>query len=384
MFDPNDDELKRQIMLRSLLTDQSSAYGKPLIGNDTTAGIARGVSNAADLFVGRKPQFPIQNKPSRLGDELALASYKQSLKPEADTSSELPEGFVRAGGKVMRDPTYKAPAATTPQDEADANLDWGLKGQDFMKQLSPQDQATVQGLIDHNIDPIHHFSGMQGQKARSRAFSLAQAVDPNISEQTYPTQLKTQQDFKAGKTADQIQALNTATKHSGRIQDEMKSLGNMDGPLAPLNGPKNWLADTFGGGKPKAASLSIAGTFDELATALKKSGATDTTIEGLKNRINENMSPEAQKEVLSTIANLLSDQESSIQSRYTEGMGTEHKGPFFDKYAQHTLARLKSGNGQRIVSGNSNPTPPPAGATHYSPSTGKYYDAQGNELNVAA
>lgn len=149
MFDnQNDDDIKRQIMLRSLMQDQGQTYGKPLIGNETTAGIARGLSNAADLFVGRKPQFPVQTKPSTLGNEIALASYKQSLKPEVDTTSPLPPGFVNVRGKAEPDPTYVKPEEQRHQieDAKKAEEDAKIKqeGEDSLIESTNQNIGNIE------------------------------------------------------------------------------------------------------------------------------------------------------------------------------------------------------------------------------------------------
>lgn len=93
LFDQNDEELKKQILLRSLIGGDETSYNKPMIGNEQTAHVARGLSNAADLFVGRKPQFPVGGS-SKLAEAMALAQYKDSLEDPAD--KEMKREYLQA------------------------------------------------------------------------------------------------------------------------------------------------------------------------------------------------------------------------------------------------------------------------------------------------
>ena len=120
LFDQNDEELKKQILLRSLIGGDETSYNKPMIGNEQTAHVARGLSNAADLFVGRKPQFPVGGN-SKLAEAMALAQFKQNVKPfeeeegyasEADmpeTLGGLPIKTVTPGRGGRLKPVYGKP-----------------------------------------------------------------------------------------------------------------------------------------------------------------------------------------------------------------------------------------------------------------------------------
>lgn len=93
LFDQNDEELKKQILLRSLIGGDETSYSKPMIGNEQTAHVARGLSNAADLFVGRKPQFPVGGN-SKLAEAMAMAQFKDSLEDPVDKA--LKQDYLRA------------------------------------------------------------------------------------------------------------------------------------------------------------------------------------------------------------------------------------------------------------------------------------------------
>jgi len=172
MYEQNEDELRRQIMLRS--------QRKPLIGNEQTAGVAQGVVNAGQMLFGGKPQQ--QDSTSRLADQMALANYKEGLKdPEAealkrdDIQSRIDlrekigsfggnngedgqEGFTTVNGRVVRDPAYKR--LPTPEERGIELEDEVAKSEltSMSKALPKLDQADqaagqLKGLYDRAVKP---------------------------------------------------------------------------------------------------------------------------------------------------------------------------------------------------------------------------------------
>lgn len=83
MYSTNDDDLKKQIILRGLLGNDNPSYSKPMIGDEQTAGVARQLSNAGHELFGGKPQFPVGGG-TKLAEAMALANYKQQIKPQSE------------------------------------------------------------------------------------------------------------------------------------------------------------------------------------------------------------------------------------------------------------------------------------------------------------
>lgn len=350
--DYSPEELQAELQ-RRLASRRGASYSKPMIGNEQTAGIARGVTGGLmTLFGGKAPEEDMASKLrfEVLKNQITKDPIDDQLKQERIKAIQA--GLMTdEAGNIIKRPTAPKPMSSYGMADTDMTTP-----EEKYASLNAENKALIDKVANYDVNPMA-IPGMNNQ-ARTELLKLVSALHPDYNQANYATKASTLKDFASGKSADQVQALNTAAKHSGRIQENMDSLHNMDGILAPLNGPKNFIMDTFGGGGPKAATLSINATFDELAGALKKSGATDTTINHLKSRINENMSPEAQKAVLADMANLLQDQETSLQNRYKEGTFKEHHGPFFDQYGQEVLGRLRGGV-HSIPGGNF--TPPNGG-----------------------
>ena len=107
--DSTDEDLKNQVLLRALSNKKPKAYGKPLIGNEQTAGVARAAHNGLMSFFGGTPQFKQDetDNSSKLSDQIALLNYKDSLKDPEDEilSRRLKESQIGA---------YDAMANATP------------------------------------------------------------------------------------------------------------------------------------------------------------------------------------------------------------------------------------------------------------------------------
>lgn len=341
---PQDEEIKRRLLSRQI-GGQPDLYSKPMIGNEQTAGVARNVKGGLMTLFGAPPK-----QDDDLSTKIALLNYEHNLKkdPLDDQLKQARITGIQAGlmtdeaGNIIKRPTAPKPMSSYGMADTDMTTP-----EEKYATLNPENKAMLDKVASYDVNPMS-IPGMNNQ-ARTELLKLVSALHPDYNQANYATKAATMKDFSSGNEANQIQALNTSAKHAGRVKENMDSLHNMSGILAPLNGLKNWGVDTFGGGGPRAAALSMDASSSELATALKKSGATDPEIEKIRKRINENMSPEAQQAVLADIANLLTDQESSIQNRFKEGTFKEHQGPFFDKYAQDVLGKLKGGKTPAFV-----------------------------------
>lgn len=111
--DPQEEELKRKLLSRQY---NPSIYDKPLIGNEQTAGIARNVEGGLMTLFGAAP-----NPKNDIATKIALLNYKDQLadnplkdelmKSQINANNSVaqataPEGFVKIGNKVERDPGF--------------------------------------------------------------------------------------------------------------------------------------------------------------------------------------------------------------------------------------------------------------------------------------
>ena len=176
LFDQNDEELKKQILLRSLIGGDETSYNKPMIGNEQTAHVARGLSNAADLFVGRKPQFPVGGS-SKLAEAMAIAKYKSEL-PKTSTPNYLlgEDGGVERlpDGRIVQRPFGLTDTAEKRYQgrlaESKANRDAGMVKSGFLPegQVSEDDGQTQVDLGDKTYTLSDDLAAQQAEQEKRK------------------------------------------------------------------------------------------------------------------------------------------------------------------------------------------------------------------------
>jgi hypothetical protein len=167
---------------------------------------------------------------------------------------------------------------------------------------------------------------------RSMASGLGQALmnqvlreNPDYKAEMFPTRAATRKAFTSGTQSQTINSLNTAIVHLDQFVDVAKALDN--GTFKPGNAAYNWVKTQFGDSAPtnfKGISTIMAG---ELASAFKKSGATDEEIAAVRSAIETSNSPKQLKDYATTIAiPALGGKAATFDEQYRQVMG--EKDPF--------------------------------------------------------
>ncbi len=117
-------------------------------------------------------------------------------------------------------------------------------------------------------------------------------ANPEYDAKEYPKRSQIMKDYSpGGKIGLQLGSLNTAIEHMGLLDDYAKALKN--GSFTPGNALYNKVRDIFGSKAVNNYEFARDVMSGELATAMKRSGATDKEIEKVTDRLGGSRSPEA-------------------------------------------------------------------------------------------
>lgn len=217
--------------------------------------------------------------------------------------------------------------------------------------------TQIKGLADYSINPASFptriTKGMSGL-TQQQAVTLAKQYDPSYDQNQYSTRAATMKQFQSGTYSQNVTALNTAIGHINDLVSNTQKLGNVG--FTPANVVKNSVESLLGAGNVVGAKTNIQAAVGELATAFKKSGATDSEIKNL-GTIDANSSPAQIKAFISTASSLLGSRLSALDSTYQSSMGTAPTGgTFLSPSAQNVLLNLQ-GQGYDVQVENLGGTP---------------------------
>lgn len=200
-------------------------------------------------------------------------------------------------------------------------------------QVEQQAKAMVEGRAPYP-------SGMMlKQPIYQQALALAQQKDPEYDSATAPARASTYKKFTSGKSADELNALNTSLGHYDSLMSAWKKLDNGDYPI--INSVKNKGSKAIGKGEISAFNQARDLLAPELIKAYGASHSV-TETERFKENFDPNASPEQQKAVLNMGADLMQSKIQSLQDSYERGMGTVNGFDKISKIGPKGVATLKA------------------------------------------
>lgn len=297
--------------------EKLAEISKPVIGNRDLGGTVQ--TTATDPFTG-VPTVTATNTKTQTPDSVATDARVAS------------EGRLNRQNQLdIQDRKANANAPTLPGASSGT-----LDGTD----------AIVQAIID-------------GRKALSAAemkspygqnlMALVAKKDPAFDLVNYGARAKTRNDFVAGKSAENIKAINTAIAHMGALDEQMTSLGNSDSPV--YNTAANWLGKNVGRDpalQEKLASVSATaeGVAGEMAKVFRSTGMSEHEINAWREKFKDNTTPAGQRGTMRAAMHMLQGRMDAIGEQYTNGMGTSAQPlTMLTPEAQQIFDRLNGGKG---------------------------------------
>lgn len=141
--------------------------------------------------------------------------------------------------------------------------------------------ATAKGIAEYRI-PAPSARSMAGGEGKALMDQVLRA-NPDYDASQFPARSKMRIQFTSGAISETISSLNTAIGHLDQFVDVAKALDN--GNFRPGNQAFNWLKATFGDSAPTNFEGIRSIMSGELASAFKKSGATDQEIKSVESAI---------------------------------------------------------------------------------------------------
>lgn len=152
-------------------------------------------------------------------------------------------------------------------------------------QMGPQGgekaNPTAKAMAEYRLPPISPRS--MATPAGAALMGQVMAINPAYDATKFPERSKMRIQFSSGPQSQTLNSLNTAIEHLDQFVDVAKSLGN--GNFRPGNEAYNWLKKTFGDSAPTNFEGIRSIMSGELASAFKKSGATDQEIKSVESAI---------------------------------------------------------------------------------------------------
>jgi hypothetical protein len=151
-----------------------------------------------------------------------------------------------------------------------------------------------------------------------------QAINPEFDATQFPNRNKTRQAFTTGTQGQQINAMNTALGHLDQLGSAIKGLDN--GNVQVVNSATNFLRTQLGGADVTNFDTLKVALSGELASVLKRSGATDAEIRDVQSTISAKNSPAQLAGYVQTQIPILGSKLNALNYQYHQAMG--EKDPF--------------------------------------------------------
>jgi hypothetical protein len=198
----------------------------------------------------------------------------------------------------------------------------GLQGQQYLSTLDKPTADQVKALAEGRLGfPVG--KALQSPYWQKMITAVAQ-YDPTFDAVNYNARAKTRNDFVAGKSAENIKAINTAIAHMGQLNDQLTALDNSSYPA--VNSAKNWLATHVGGtdrqGKLAAADATAEGVAGEMAKVFRSTGMSEKEIDAWREKFTGSITPAQQQGTMKSAMHMLRGRMEAIEDQYRTGMGT--------------------------------------------------------------
>jgi len=185
--------------------------------------------------------------------------------------------------------------------------------------------------------------------------------DPGFDESNYLTRSKVRSDFTSGKSAQQINALNTVVGHLSTLRDQAGGLGNTRAQW--VNTVKNWVKTQAGSSAVTNFDTAKEAVASELVRVWRQAGGAEADIQAWKARMDSSNSPEQANGAFRIIGDLLESKLSSMEEQYRQGLGTKASDlRIITPEARASLDKLEGKSGQPAATGKITVTDPNGGA----------------------
>ena len=198
----------------------------------------------------------------------------------------------------------------------------GVHGDEFLATLPSALAAQVKALAEGRQAFPTGYALRSPQM--QTLIQMVSQYDPSFDAVNYAARSKTRNDFTAGKSAQQVNALNTVIGHLGQLSNAADALNNTSIPL--LNQGLNFAQAQLGDPRIKQFDITRKAVVDELTRVYRGTGGSEKDIDTWTQAINSANSPEQLHGAIAQIGGLLESKIQAMEDQYRKGMGTTSQG----------------------------------------------------------
>jgi hypothetical protein len=214
-------------------------------------------------------------------------------------------------------------------------------GDEFLKTLQPNIAAQVKALDEGRMQFPSSFA-LKTPYWQQMLSAVAQ-YDPNFDQVNYNARAKTRSDFTSGKSAQQVNALNTVIGHLDSLSQAASALNNTR--FQSFNTLANYVASETGDPRVNNFKVTREAVADELTRVWRQAGGSEKDIEARKEQLSASNSPAQLHEAIAQIGSLLESKLDSMKEQYAQGTGTAPI-EMVTPQARKTLSRLEQRAGK--------------------------------------
>jgi hypothetical protein len=215
----------------------------------------------------------------------------------------------------------------------------GLYGADYLKTLSPADQATIRALDEGRLAfPMN--AGMRSPFWQEKLSQVAQ-YDPTFDATNFNARAKARANAISGKLGQSNNALNTALGHLQTLSDQIDGTASHGGfPFATtVNAVEN--AYSRGRGDPGITNFNDTATklADELEAVYRNGGGAEQGVVRQLRNLDPNMSRDQKVGVIHNAMDLLASKMAANLSQYNFGMSGKPEWEMLDPHAREIFEK---------------------------------------------
>src|SRR5438094_310035 len=200
---------------------------------------------------------------------------------------------------------------------------------------------TAKGIAEYRIPPPSPRSMASG--AGKALMEQVMRANPGYDASQFPARSKMRIAYTSGIQAQQLTALNTAVEHLGKLDDMATALNN--GSFKPGNQAYNWVRTTFGDSAVTNYRFATDIMSGELATAMKKSGATDVEISKVTKSLSDANSPKQLSDAIRKVAiPMIGGKASTLDQQWKQVMGDQDPFSVYTPGAKAVIQKFGDGN----------------------------------------
>jgi hypothetical protein len=334
--------IKRHDGMTTTLGDisQNPTQYQTIIDNNTKIGLLN-PNDAQDMKARLATLQTPQDIQTAAKNGAILAKDVSSKLAEQLYPNKNPERFADANQNLwMTGPDQKIVPVMDPATGKQMKAPLPATLQLSALQASPDNVRAQVEMIKAGQAPLP--TGRQAQTpAGQKIIQLVHAEAPNISAQTYPTLLQTENAFAKGKQGDIVRSLNVAFNHIETADQLSQALKNGDTPA--FNAIANQFATMTG--KPAPTNFNAVKDIvaDEIIKGVVGGTASLQDRVSMADKIRAASSPAQMQGVMGSIKELLVGQQEGLRQQYeagTSGFGdfSKYEGPRIKAYREAKTA----------------------------------------------